>query len=125
MRFVLPEVVKLDLPNGDWIKVKKELTVEEDHAYRTAGMVAKMDRNGRPDVSVDFNVVARCRVKTYLLDWSAKDAEGKDIAVTPSAVDALATEDFELIDAAILEHIAALAAEKKRLTLGSATGSPS
>ncbi len=114
MRFVSPETVRIELKDGDWIEIKKELTVADDHGFRIAGMTATVNQTtGRPDIGVDLTAVSRARVMTYLVDWSAKHPDGKDVALTESAVMSLATEDYEAIDRAIQDHIEAMRLEKK------------
>lgn len=113
MRFVLPETVRLTLPSGDWMVVKKELTVGEDHRYRSAGL-HRISREGQaPTVDVNWAEIALARVETYLVDWSAKTADGKDVPVTRAAIEALDPDDFRVMDEAIQAHIAATAEEKK------------
>lgn len=111
MRFVAPETVRIDLADGDWIEVKKELGVGEDRRYRTAGVKRA---NAKEEVEIDWTAMALARVQTYLVDWSARDAKDKPVPVTRQAIEALAVEDFEAIDAAIQAHIAATSEEKKR-----------
>lgn len=115
MRFVRPDTVRLTLKNGDWIEVKKELTVGEDRRFRAAGLKRLSGSPGSQSASVDvdWEAMALARVEAYLTDWSAKDANGKDVSVTPSAIRNLASEDFEEIDQAIQTHIEAMADEKK------------
>lgn len=110
MRFVSPETVRIDLGSGDWIDVKKELTVGEEKRMRTAG-VRRV--NGQAEVDVNWAEMALARVTTYLRGWSAVDEKQRPIPVTAETVQALATEDFEAIDAAIQRHIEAVAEAKK------------
>lgn len=127
MRFVVPDTKRIDLRDGpggekNWIEVKLELTKGEDSKFRTRAMRAQVTPGqGNVNVEIDWEKLALARVETYLVDWSAKDAKGKDIPVTANAIAALATEDFDEIDQAIQDHIAALEAEKK---LSSGNGSP-
>lgn len=114
MRFVSPETTRLDLPTGDWIEVKTELSALEDKRYRTTGY-RRVSQTG--EFEVDWSIVAASRLSTYLVDWSAKDAKGKKIPVSREAITALCDEDFEAIDLAILAHIAARVEEKKRASV--------
>jgi hypothetical protein len=110
MRFVKEDVTRLTLPDGEWVDVKRELTVGEDREFRVAGM-KKATVKG--DIEVDFKAISLARVKTYLVGWSAVDHKGKMLPVTSDAIEALAVEDFEAIDAAILAHVDAVAEGKK------------
>jgi len=121
MRFVQPETVRLDLHDGtSWIEVKRELTVGEDRRYRSAGLRRMSQPNGETSVEVDWTAMALARVEAYLVDWSATKPDGKGkeqpVPVTRAAIEALASEDFDEIDAAINAHIEAIAREKKAKT---------
>jgi hypothetical protein len=67
MRFVTPDTVQLDLSDGHFIEVKKELTVGDEKRYRTSGFrrSAKEDRDGklREEIDVDFTAMAFNRVE--------------------------------------------------------------
>lgn len=103
MRFVSPETVRIDLGSGDWIEVKKELTVGEDFAYRTAGMGR---RKGEDAVEIDWSERALARVLAYLVAWSEKPK------ISRASISSLASEDFMRIDGAILGHMTAMESEK-------------
>lgn len=110
MRFVSPETVRIDLGNGDWITVKKELNVGEEKRFRSSGLRRAHDKGS---VDIDWSAMALARVEAYLVAWSACDKDGKPVAVDRSALEALSVEDFDAIDAAIQRHMAEVAAEKK------------
>jgi hypothetical protein len=120
MRFVTPEVVRIDLkdgPNGEknWIEVKKELTVGEEKRFRSAGLTG-MKPGAVSEISVDWGALAIGRLLAYLTDWSAtKLVKGKPVAVpvTRDAIEALDQADFDEIDDAIQAHIKRQADEKK------------
>lgn len=122
MRFVVPETKRIDLRDGpdgekNWIEIKKELTKGEDSTFRTRAMKAKVqpgETQGTVAVEIDWKLLALARVEAFLVDWSAKGPNGKDLPVTPEAIAALAPESFDEIDESIQAHIAALEAEKKQ-----------
>ena len=108
MRFVVPELVKIDLPGGDWIEVKKELTVGEEKRYRTAALRRTYNvGKGDEELQIDWGLMAFARVEAYVVNWSASQPFSR------SALEALASEDFEAIDDAVQAHIAARTEEKK------------
>lgn len=122
MRFVTPEVVRIDLKNGpngekNWISVKKELTIGEEKRFRSAGLTGmKPGDKGESQIAVDWGALAIGRVTTYLVDWSAtNEIKGKKVSVpvTREAIEALDQADFDEIDEAIQAHIAKVAEEKK------------
>ena len=106
MRFVTPDVERIQLTNGDWIEVKKELTVGEERRYRSAGMrnITPND-GGQSTIEIDWGMMAIARAMAYLVDWSDKRPIAKD-ADRRSAIESLAQEDFNEIDQAIETHIA-------------------
>lgn len=118
MRFVSPETVRIHLkPDADgtknWIDVKQELTVGEDKRYRTAGFSRVSQGEGSPEISVNFSQMAIARVEAYLVDWSAKKPDGKDLPVSRTAIEQLSADSFDEIDQAIQEHMTTVADEKK------------
>ncbi len=120
MRFVTPEVVRIELkdgPNGEknWIEIYKELSKGDDAAMRASGLkrMSQGQDEKTTEIGVDWKSLSLGRVCAYLTDWSAKDARGKDMKCTPSAIAELATEDFDEIDEAIKAHIKRLEDEKK------------
>jgi hypothetical protein len=100
IRFVRPETVTVPLSDGDTITIRKRLTAGE-----------RRDMYGRmyfPDsVKVDPMRVHRATVTAYLLDWTAKDADGHPVAIAgltiadlETVVDGLDPDSFgELVDA--------------------------
>lgn len=111
MRFVAPETVRIDLDGGDWIEVKKELSVGEERQYRTAGF--KRTNALSKEIDVDWSAMALARVEAYLVGWSATDDKGKPVPVSARAIAGLSVEDFEAIDAAVQKHQESMAQEKK------------
>jgi hypothetical protein len=120
--FVDPEVVKIDLSDDEWIKVKKRLTVSEERAMLTAGFkhvhrdAAEDGDASQPsvDIGMDWTAQALARARTYMVDWSATDEEGKSIPLSYEAIKALPPDLFQEIDKAIDRHVEALEQEKKR-----------
>jgi hypothetical protein len=121
-RVVLPEPVKLDISNGDWLLVKKRLNTGE-----TRTMIQMM--HTLVDGELKFNPLMRAPAKcvAYLVDWSLVDTKGRHIqiagessAVVLSALDSIDPDSFVEIRLAIEAHedarIAERTAEKKILT---------
>lgn len=126
MRFVTPEVERIQLSNGDWIEVLKELTVGEEKKYRAAGLknmrqgAKDKDGNAEQAIEIDWEEMAIARVKAYLVEWSATEQDNKgrtvQVPVTLDTIRALAPEDFDEIDKAIEAHIARQAEAKNEKT---------
>jgi hypothetical protein len=117
MRFVQPDETEKILLNGsdEWIRVKKELTIADQIALDTAGF----SRDAAGTIGVDFKANILARVLIYLVDWSEKRDIG-DESRKRRAIESLAPEDFNRIDAAIRAHVEAMSQEKKQ-TNGSPT----
>jgi hypothetical protein len=114
LRMRRPETAKLDLADGEWLIVKKHLTAGERRA-----MFGRMYRAGESSDTIDSTRVGLAKILTYLLDWSTKDMDGKQVvisdqptAVVESALDALDVESFSEILRAVQAHDAAM--EKAR-----------
>jgi hypothetical protein len=120
MRFVSPETVRINLSDGQWIDVKKTLTAGEEKAYRSAGFkrVSQRQDDNANEVDIDWQAMAFARVDTYLVEWSAKKPDGKDMPLTKSAIRNLDAESFKEIDDAIVAHIDAVEEAKKTMSPG-------
>lgn len=104
-RFVSTESVRLDLSDGDWIEIKKELS------YGDMQSVASQTRGDF--TASEINIVA-----AYLLDWSFKDAHDKPVSIESDAQKVAALRNltqaaFREIDAAIEAHAKGVAEAKK------------
>jgi hypothetical protein len=122
-RFVKPTdkdgkllVDRLPLGDGDWIEVKKQLSIGEVQTIERAGMrdyhQVRGEQPAQPRIDVDLNAYALVRNFMWLADWSFRDADDKPVALTISAVAALEPETFTEIEDAISAHITAIAKAK-------------
>lgn len=105
MRFVMPETVRLELSDGDWIEVKRRLS------YGDLQSIASLSR-------MDLTQASQHTVAAYLLDWSLVDESGVTVDISTdakklSALRAMIPADFAEIDAVIDAHVQALDSEKK------------
>lgn len=121
-RFVKPDTRRIELSDGDWIEIKKQLNVGEDRRYRAAGLKRLTGSPGSnaAAIDVDWGELALARVITYVVDWSFKDGNDKTVTVTPAAIQNLEPADFEEIDNAIQDHIKEME-EVKKANAGSPT----
>jgi hypothetical protein len=71
-----PETVKVDLPSGGWILLKKYLTAGEARkVFR--GMMRRGDTGDEID---PLNVgISKCVI--YLVDWSVTDVDGNQVSI--------------------------------------------
>ena len=114
-RFVRPETKTLTLGNGDTLLVKKRLNHGEQRAAFARLCLAGADGT----VRVNPLSTGMAQVTAYLLDWSLKDNDGRQVKIQgvsvddlTAALDNLSPEDFAEIRAAIEDHEAAMAAER-------------
>src|SRR4051812_47252677 len=94
-RFIRPQVVRLELSEGDWIDVKRELTSgEQRHIF---SQIVKEHRGGERPL-LDTQKVGATRVIEYLVGWSFCDDNGP-VPLSESALDNLDGETFkEIVD---------------------------
>lgn len=122
-RFVKPQTVRLELSDGDWIEVKKELNAGEYR--RVFGRLVKDMRAGER-AQLDPEQVGLTKVVEYLVAWSLED-NGKPVEVTEGAINSLDAQTFGEIVKAIDAHEAAVDAEieaRKNDTDGGKVSSP-
>lgn len=103
--FVTPEVVRLSLPEGQWIDVKKKINVGEQREmyariYPAAAAGEKL--------KLDVMQVGVAKVLAYLVAWSLTDAAGKPVAVDEAAINNLHPDKFKHIREAVDAHEAAI-----------------
>ena len=122
-RFVKPQTVRLELSDGDWIEVKKELNAGEHR--RVFGRLVKDMRAGER-AQLDPEQVGLTKVVEYLVAWSLED-NGKPVEITEGAINSLDAQTFGEIVKAIDAHEAAVDAEieaRKNDTDGGKVSSP-
>lgn len=115
--------VKLDLPGGEWIEVKRELSYGDEQALAASmmGDIRTIEKSKNASLGVDMRRYQLKRFTTWITAWSARGPNGKAIEVNEAAVANLRSEIAAAIDAALDAHIAALEDEKKGTT---PTGTP-
>ncbi len=112
--FASNETVTLQLGGGRWIEIKEELTYLETGKLKSAGVTYA---NNAMDVrEVDLGVWGLFKIKLWIVDWNAKDHNGKAMPCTAAAIDDLRSDQAEEILDAIRAHEAALAARKNPLS---------
>ena len=132
-RFVKPAVVRLEISDGDWIDVKRELNVKERKRVQSAGMTHMQSENpdseeAKVEVRVNWIDMIFAKVREYLVDWSFTepklDDKGNEVLVdgvpelvpvefSEAALSNLDDETFEEIKEALEKHEERLEKEKK------------
>jgi hypothetical protein len=110
------EEMRLDLPGGDWLLVRKHLTAGE-----VRGAQIKTIKNQSGDRPVlDFEQVGIAQAVIYLLDWSITDVNDQPIRIRDAAYDFVAAalrnmtpDGLQTILEAIQAHDAAMTAERE------------
>lgn len=120
--FVDPDVVQLDLGDGLWLKVKKELTVGESMAVQQA-LIKSVRADGR--VEPDLSQIWKANICAYIIDWNL-ERHGKRVPYSLDAVDSLSKPAWERVAAVVNAHVdASEAARGKLIGSTSNSGSPS
>ena len=115
-RFVLPETVRLELSDGDWIEAKKRLTYGEQQRLAGGALRPKLI-DGEIDISLDLETHSILRLSTWIIDWSFCDGKGKQVEVSGDAIASLDPDTVDEIEAVLTTHIRSLEEEKKRRRL--------
>jgi hypothetical protein len=118
LRFAKPSTKTLDLPDGEWIEVREELSVGEQRKAYTAAVKGSTKTEDGTRTEYDAQRLSFALVVAYLVSWSVRDAKGQPVDITTlekrrAAVEALDEESFNVIDAAIDSHVAGVTAAKK------------
>lgn len=137
-RFVKPEVVRLQLSEGDYVDVKKRLTHGEREDFFAT--IAPFDHSGLS--KVDRHLLRTTRVLTYLVGWSlmtdgpiGPDGQPTQVPVPMSpdmpeqaradTIRNLDTETFDEIHKALEQHIDAMDAEAEAAKNGQSAATAS
>lgn len=117
-RFVDADTVKLDLTDGDWIEIKKELGVAERKRLEGSPMSgahqqATADDPNAVEMSISWDKYFIIKLTTYIVDWSLVDKEGKRVKVSRAAIENLKDGDAEEMMTAINAHEEAMEEERK------------
>jgi hypothetical protein len=112
-RFASGAAVRLELSDGDWVLVRKELTYGQQQRLAAAGLTGVDATATEGDrLKVDLAAFDLERLTVWLLDWSLVDADGERVVVSREAVEALHPDTAQEINAALDAHIEALGAKK-------------
>lgn len=112
-RFVVPNTVRVELSDGDWVELKDRLTYGEQQRLASSALT-RMTNSGGADagIELDFEKHSLMRMETWLVDWSFVGLNGKPVSITRAAIAALDPETAAEIDAAITKHVEEIEAAK-------------
>lgn len=103
---VRPESIRLDLPDGDWIEVKKRLNAGEYRAMVAAQYDTTADR-----MRINLEQMGLAKILAYTLAWSYVDLQGHALPVTRDTVLAIDPESFRQVLEVVERHDEAVDAE--------------
>jgi|SRR5215510_6914472 len=121
-RFVQPEVDRLQLSDGDYVDIKRELSAGEQNDL--LGDLIE-DYTAGEKVKLKPKEVARARLRAYIVGWSFTDPDGRPVPVSPSSIYNIDQDTQAEIVAAIDGHEAARKTqrEEERKNLTGVSGS--
>jgi hypothetical protein len=114
-RFVAPDSDRYELSDGDWIRLKRQLTAGERWGIDAAGVTELEDGKYQRDMA-KRSVAIRLG---WLASWSFVDEAGNQTKPTEETLTALDLPTIAEIDEAIIAHRKAQEAGKNGQSLGS------
>lgn len=122
--FVTPDVVRLDLSEGRWIDVKKELTAGESRRV-FARLVKRMGPTGLDDkvhTEIDPEKVGITKLLEYVVGWSFSNGNGKPVPVSEAAINNLRQHIYREMVEAVEKHEEAMNAAREAAKQQDPTG---
>jgi hypothetical protein len=101
--------VRIALSGHQWIEVKEELNAGEARKV-FSGLVKKM--NAGQATELDPEKVGLTKLLAYLVNWSARDRDGRPEPIDESTIDNLTQERYRELVAAVDAHDAACEARR-------------
>jgi hypothetical protein len=118
-----PTTDRLELTDGDFLIVKRDLTAGEYRdlmraAARPVTVTATSGVQVAPQIELDPIAAGLATVLAYLLDWSFTDADGRPLviadqptAIVKAALDHIDSDAYMEVQKAVLAHQAARGAD--------------
>jgi Fe-S-cluster formation regulator IscX/YfhJ len=100
---VQPETIRLTLPSGDYIDVKKELTAGEQRRVFTDMLKTDSYRTGESP-QLDPDKVGFTRLLQYIVGWSYTDFSGQPLPITDTVLRQLRQADLRDLMTAVDDH---------------------
>lgn len=115
-KFVNGDVHRIDISDGDWIEVKKDLNTGDQKRLEAAGNGVPIKlADGSMYTPIDWSIYEIDRAAIFLTAWSLQDGNGQPVKLERAAICALEPMDFEEINTTIFKWVMARAAEKNAL----------
>jgi hypothetical protein len=117
-RFAVAEIDRLPLSDGDFIDVKRQLTVGEEKDVSLLAMKEISQEDGSVKFRGDYQLMPFAKAVIYLVGWSFHNAKGPvkledEQKKRLAQLRALDTESWEEIQTAIEQHEEKIADAKK------------
>jgi len=104
--------IRLALPDGEWVLVRKELSYGQQRRLAAAAVTsidpAAMEQGEVPRVPIDLAAFEIERLVLWLLDWSLTDVDGEAVHVSREAIENLTPATAADVNAALDRHVEAL-----------------
>ena len=112
-RFASGAAVRLEVSDGDWVLVRRELSYGQQRRLAASGLtgIDPAVTEGQR-LQVDLAAYDLERLVVWVLDWSFRDADGEPVVVSREAVEALHPDTAAEINAVLDAHIEAQDAKK-------------
>jgi hypothetical protein len=115
-RYVLPDVIRYDLSEGDWVDLKRALTAGDKW------FVQSIHRQTETvDLAASWPAFESAIRLSWIADWSFVDTNGDKTKPTRETLCELGLDTLDELDRTINAHMAAMVAEKNGSSRGSAT----
>ena len=112
-RVIKPETIRVEISDGDYIVVRKELNNGQQKKLENCGLMPPMIVDGRVVQPVDWERHDLERALVFLTGWSLADDNGELMPIDISSLRAIDPSTFEEINHAVVTHIMEIAAAKK------------
>lgn len=112
VRVVSPGSDRVEISDGDWIEVKRELNTGDSKRLEGAGLKPPVMVEGRVISPIDWTVYELERALIFLTDWSLKGADDKPLPLNLDSLKAIDPPSFDEINNAIVKHTVDKAKEK-------------
>lgn len=114
-RFTKPDVDRIEISDGDWIEVRRDLNNGEVKKLEAAGQKPPIAIDGKLYNNIDWERYNIERAMIFMTAWSLRGEDDKPVRLDISALKALEPESFAEIDTAIVNHTIERALAKKAL----------
>lgn len=118
------EVDRVDISDGDWIELKRELSARDERWIADQSRPTFWQENGEGRVTANLYQQRVATVVAYLTDWSCCGADGKRLPVGEEGVLALSGSDLEEIHKAVTDHADRVEKEKNAKKAGAIDSEP-